>query len=56
MWLIIVLLGIIILGLTHSKMGDLIGIAVIAYGFGMAYIREKKTWKEPKARRGDDEL
>ena len=45
MWLLAVLLGITILGLTHSKIGDLIGIAVIAYGFGMAYIREKKTWR-----------
>ena len=44
MWLVSIIVGFLILGLTHSKIGDLIGIAIIAYGFGMAYIREKKTW------------
>lgn len=44
-YIVIIILGIIILGLTHSRLGDIVGIATIAYGFGMAYIREKKTWR-----------
>ena len=45
----IVILGIIILGLTHSRIADIVGIAVIAYGLGMLYINEKSKW------RGSDE-
>jgi hypothetical protein len=40
-----IVLGIIILGLTHSRIADIIGIAVIACGLGMLYNHEKNKWR-----------
>ncbi len=45
MWLLTILLGLLILDSTTSKIGDLAGLAVIAYGMYKLYIREKKTWR-----------
>ena len=44
-----IVLGIIILGLTHSRIADIVGITIIAYGLGMLYNHEKSKW------RGSDE-
>lgn len=44
MWFLTILLGILILDSTTSRIGDLAGLAVIAYGVYKLYIREKKTW------------
>jgi len=44
-YIAIIVLGIIVLGLTHSRVGDMVGIAVIAYGLGMLYINEKSKWR-----------
>ena len=45
MWFLTILLGILILDSTTSRIGDLAGLAVIAYGVYKLYIREKKTWR-----------
>jgi hypothetical protein len=44
-----IILGIIVLGLTHSRIADIVGITIIAYGLGMLYVNEKGNW------RGSDE-
>ena len=44
-YIVIIILGIIILGLTHSRLGDIVGIAIVAYGLGMLYVNEKSKWR-----------
>lgn len=44
-YIAIIILGIIILGLTHSRIGDMVGIAIVAYGLGMLYVNEKTKWR-----------
>lgn len=44
-YIAIIILGIIVLGLTHSRIGDMVGIAIVAYGLGMLYVSEKNKWE-----------
>ena len=44
-YIAIIILGIIILGLTHSRIADVVGKLVIAYGLGMLYNSEKIKWR-----------
>lgn len=44
-YIAIIILGIIVLGLTHSRIADIVGIATIAYGLGMLYVSENGKWR-----------
>lgn len=44
-YIAIIILGIIVLGLTHSRIGDIVGIAIVAFGLGMLYVNEKSKWR-----------
>lgn len=45
MWLLTILLGILILDSTTSRIGDLAGLAVIAFGVYKLYVSENGKWR-----------
>ena len=45
-YIAIIILGIGVLGLTHSRIADIVGIAIVAYGLGMLYVNEKTMGEE----------
>lgn len=48
-YIAIIILGVIILGLTHSRIADIVGMLVIAFGVYKLYVSENDRW------RGSDE-
>lgn len=44
-YIAIIILGIVILGLTHSRIADIVGMLVIAFGVYKLYVSENGTWR-----------
>ena len=44
-YIAIIILGIIVLGLTHSRIADIVGMLVIAFGVYKLCVSEKNKWR-----------
>lgn len=44
-YIAIIILGIVILGLTHSRIADIVGMIVIAFGVYKLYVSENGKWR-----------